>query len=79
MNNFSKSQRVGLILGPAVAVIFCFLTLPGLDAVATRVVGLTLWMVVWWVTTPVPLWVTSLLPIVGGIFLNIAGGESCWT
>ena len=75
MNNFSKSQRVGLILGPVVAVIFCFLTLPGLEAVATRIVGLTLWMVVWWVTTPIPLWVTSLLPIVGGIFLNIAGGD----
>lgn len=74
--NFTKSQRIGLILGPIVAVIFCFLTLPGLDAVATRVVGLTLWMVVWWVTTPVPLWVTALLPIAGSIVMNIAGDEA---
>ena len=74
--NFTKTQRIGLILGPVIAAIFCFLTLPGLDAVATRVVGLTLWMVVWWVTTPVPLWVTSLLPIAGSILMNIAGDEA---
>ncbi len=74
--NFTKSQRVGLILGPVIALIFCFLSLPGLDDVATRVVGLTLWMVVWWVTTPVPLWVTALLPIAGSIVMNIAGDEA---
>jgi solute carrier family 13 (sodium-dependent dicarboxylate transporter), member 2/3/5 len=74
--NFTKSQRVGLILGPVIALIFCFLSLPGLDDIATRVVGLTLWMVVWWVTTPVPLWVTALLPIAGSIVMNIAGDEA---
>ncbi len=74
--NFTKMQRIGLILGPVVAAIFCFLTLPGLDAVATRVVGLTLWMVIWWVTTPVPLWVTALLPIAGSVVMNIAGDEA---
>lgn len=70
-----KSQKVGLILGPLLAIIFCFVSLPGLDQVAVRVLGLTLWMVVWWVTTPVPLWLTALLPVAGGVFLNIAGGD----
>ena len=68
-----KSQKIGLILGPVLAILFCIITIPGLTPVATRILGLTLWMVTWWVTTPVPLWVTSLLPIVGGVFMNIAG------
>lgn len=73
---FKTSQKIGLFLGPILAAIFCFISLPGLDDIATRILGLTLWMVVWWVTTPVPLWVTSLLPIAGGVFLNIAGGDA---
>lgn len=68
-----KSQKIGLILGPIVAIIFCLFTLPGLTPVATRILGMTLWMVIWWVTVPVPLWVTSLLPIAAGVLLNIAG------
>lgn len=73
---FKTSQKIGLFFGPILAAIFCFISLPGLDDIATRILGLTLWMVVWWVTTPVPLWVTSLLPIAGGVFLNIAGGDA---
>lgn len=73
---FKMTQKVGMILGPAIALIFCFFTIPGLSAVATRILGLTLWMVIWWVTTPVPLWVTSLLPIAAGVLLNIGGGET---
>ena len=72
---FKTTQKVGLILGPVLAIIFCFISLPGLDDLAVRILGLTLWMVVWWVTTPVPLWVTALLPIAGGFLLNIAGGD----
>lgn len=71
-----KSQKIGLILGPVLAIIFCFFTLPGLTPVATRILGMTLWMVVWWVTTPVPLWVTSLLPIAAGVLMNIAGTKA---
>ena len=72
---FNTTQKAGLILGPAVAVIFCFIGINGLNDVAVRILGLTLWMVIWWVTTPVPLWVTALLPVAGGVFLNIAGGD----
>ncbi|MFC2662172.1 MAG: SLC13 family permease [Eubacterium sp.] len=75
-NKFTTTQRVGLIAGPVVAICFCLFTVSGLTPVATRILGLTLWMVIWWVTVPVPLWVTSLLPIAGGVFLNIAGGEA---
>lgn len=71
-----KSQKVGLILGPVVAILFSLLPIAGLTPVATRILGMTLWMVIWWVTTPVPLWVTSLLPIAAGVLMNIAGTKA---
>ncbi len=70
---YSALQLCGLILGPVVAVIFCLIHIPGLEDLGTRVLGLTLWMVIWWVSSAVPIWITSFLPIAGGILMNIAG------
>lgn len=74
---YKLSQKIGLILGPVAAIILCLLPggIPGLAATGVKVLGLTLWMVIWWVTSALPIWIPALLPIAGSILLNLAGGE----
>ena len=56
---------VGLLAGPLLFwIATAFLSVDGLDANATRVIGVALWLVVWWMTEAVPLPVTALLPLV---------------
>ena len=61
-----NNSLLNIALGPVLCAI-CFLFLP--DSVFTTPqarmsIGLILWMSYWWVTTPVDLAITSLLPIV---------------
>jgi sodium-dependent dicarboxylate transporter 2/3/5 len=54
----------GLILGPAAALGLQLLTPPeGLSPEAWRVVSLAALMVIWWVTEPIPIAATALLPL----------------
>lgn len=71
---YSILQKVGFFLGPVLGFIFAYaVSIPGLAPIGCKALGLTLWMVIWWVTNAVPIWVASLLPIAGSIVLNIAG------
>lgn len=57
-------RRVGLILGPALALGLQLLPPPdGLTPEAWRVVSLAALMVAWWVTEAIPISATALLPI----------------
>jgi sodium-dependent dicarboxylate transporter 2/3/5 len=61
----SWTNYVGLVTGPALFLIF-FLTdpiSPDLSRNAWLVFGLVAWMATWWITEPVPIPATSLLPI----------------
>lgn len=59
------TRRIGLWAGPALwLLIVLFLHPAGMDDMAVRVAGVTLWIAIWWITECVPLPVTSLLPIV---------------
>jgi sodium-dependent dicarboxylate transporter 2/3/5 len=53
---------VWLVIGPAASVVIAILAPRSLDAPARLVLGLAIWMAIWWVSEPVPLAATSLLP-----------------
>ncbi|HSA56315.1 MAG TPA: DASS family sodium-coupled anion symporter [Gemmatimonadaceae bacterium] len=52
-----------LAAGPFTAVVLFLLAPESLPVAARQVLGLAGWMAVWWVTEPVPLAATSLLPV----------------
>jgi sodium-dependent dicarboxylate transporter 2/3/5 len=64
--------RFGLYLGPvSFLYIFFFLQSPGLNPEAQAMLGLTLWMAIWWITEALPIAVTAFLPLVLMPLLNI--------
>lgn len=59
------AARIGAWLGPALALSMLWLDPPaGLSLPGWHCLALLAWMVTWWVTEPVPIAATSLLPIV---------------
>jgi len=74
MRNFTSRQWIGLYLGPAFAFILFFVpTLTHLPNEARAVLAVTVFVAVWWITEPIPMALTSLLPL---ILLPISGGTS---
>jgi sodium-dependent dicarboxylate transporter 2/3/5 len=53
---------VWLVVGPAAYIVLAVLAPNSLEGPARHVLGLAVWMAIWWVTEPVPLAATSLLP-----------------
>lgn len=59
------AKRIGLWLGPAAASTLLLIGAPdGLGFAAWATAALMIWMAVWWATEPIPIPVTSLLPLV---------------
>lgn len=61
----NRVSNLGLILGPLlfISVIF-FLPIDNLSFEGKIVLGITLWMTLWWITEAIPIYVTALLPLV---------------
>ena len=59
-----NTRLLSLILGPVVGVLVSFLLhLGGLGIASIITGGITAWVVIWWMFEPVPIPVTSLLPL----------------
>ena len=58
----TRSRLAWLIAGPAAYVVLLLLAPTTLEPGARHVLGMAGWMALWWVTEPVPLAATSLLP-----------------
>lgn len=68
----SLAQRVGLWLGPLIALVLLLMPPPAeLPLSAWRVVAIALWMGAWWATEAVPIAAASLLPIVAFPLLGV--------
>jgi sodium-dependent dicarboxylate transporter 2/3/5 len=58
-------QVVGLVMGPAAcAALISFARIPSLDPVAQRVLAVTAWVAIWWMTEPISANATALIPFV---------------
>ena len=72
----SNSKTASLILGPAVFLLFILLPLEAFPFSSRVAVGCVLWMGCWWITTPVGVAVTALLPIpINALFKVVPMGD----
>lgn len=58
----SKVAWWGGIAGPVLAAVVLATSIPGLSTEAQRVLAVTVWTAVWWITEAIPIPATSLLP-----------------
>lgn len=64
-----NSKLIHLIVGPLLFILcICFINREGLQPAA---IGIAAWMMYWWISEAVPLYVTALLPLVFGVGLNL--------
>ena len=72
----NRMQKVGLILGPVVFLtVSLFLDLTPDNPLPTRMAAVAILMAVWWITDAIPLFATSLLPLVLFPLLGILAGR----
>ena len=63
--SYNTGQLVGLIVGPLLFVLtLLFFHSDSLSTQGTFVLGITLWIAVWWITEAIPIAATSLLPLI---------------
>jgi sodium-dependent dicarboxylate transporter 2/3/5 len=73
----SRMQKTGLILGPVLFLaVLLFLDFTPGNPLPTRMAAVALLMATWWVTDAVPLYATSLLPMVLFPLLGILNGKT---
>lgn len=74
---FERWRRsIGLFLGPAVAAALWLARMPALGRPAHTLAGVLGWIVVWWVTEPIPLPMTALLGSVLCVLTGVAGAKA---
>jgi sodium-dependent dicarboxylate transporter 2/3/5 len=73
----NRMQKVGLILGPVLFLtVLLFLDLAPGNPLPTRMAAVAVLMAVWWITDAIPLFATSLLPLVLYPLLGILPGKT---
>ncbi|MGQ0712651.1 MAG: SLC13 family permease [Gemmatimonadaceae bacterium] len=72
-------RLIALAAGPLSLVILVVFAPPGLSPEGARVLGVALWMTVWWLTGPVPLGATALLPLILFPLLGVATAREAAT
>jgi solute carrier family 13 (sodium-dependent dicarboxylate transporter), member 2/3/5 len=80
LTSSAKAERPGLraislAAGPAAWLILRFVAPKALPPAAGHVLGIAGWMAVWWISEPVPLGATSLLPLVLFPLLGVASAK----
>ncbi|MCA9733925.1 MAG: DASS family sodium-coupled anion symporter [Deferribacteres bacterium] len=72
-NSYSRRQKTGLFLGPFLFLFLLALPVPqSMSPEAWRTAAIALFMAVWWMTEPIPIPATALLPMVLLPFFGIS-------
>ena len=79
MNNFSnwsplhsRLRITGFVLSPILFIIITSYPIDGLAFEAKLVLGLSVWMAIWWATEAIPFYVTASIPLFVFPLLNVA-------
>jgi len=75
MKTRTRTQNIGLILGPVLFIIMLSLDLDPGKPLVTRMAAVALLMAAWWITDAIPLAATALLPMVLYPLLGILKGR----
>lgn len=67
-----RRQTIGLFLGPVVAMILYLWPMPMLSAQAHNLAAVLGWIVIWWITEPIPIPMSALLGAVLCVLLGVA-------
>jgi sodium-dependent dicarboxylate transporter 2/3/5 len=73
-----RRNTIGLFLGPLAAIALLLAAMPGLTTQAHRLAAIIAWVVIWWVTEPIPIPVTALIGAVLCVLFDIGGGLIIW-
>lgn len=65
-------KRIGLWLGPLIFIIILFSPFSALSPTAHRLAAVVLWVVIWWITEPIPLPMTAILGVILCVLSGIA-------
>jgi len=65
-------KRIGFFLGPLSFIVLLAMGV-GSEDHSLRVVAVALWMLIWWITEPIPIYITAMLPMVFFPALDIMG------
>lgn len=63
MNSWNLTRRIGFITGPLLCILVLCLPFELVTPAIDRVIAITLWMIIWWITEAVSISVTALIPL----------------
>lgn len=67
----TKGRLINLIIGPLLLVFSILMFDDALTLSGSQAVGVMMWMVYWWITRPVDISITAILPVITNAFLNM--------
>ena len=66
----ARKRSICLILGPVIFALAALLLRDLFTTSGAQAIGISLWMIFWWITRPVDITITALIPAIANAFLN---------